>query len=181
MHKNWKTLSSDVKYKNPWIEVVEDRVVMPNGKEGIYGYLKKSPGVFVVAKDTDGGIYLVKQYRYVLKKEIYELPAGTMTENDDILKVAKKELLEETGITAQNFQNIGYYYAATGHETTKAYTVIATDLDNTKTTTKNQEGDELINLVKKVSPKELHQMIKNNEITCGLTLAALNQYFSYKS
>ncbi|MBD3279977.1 hypothetical protein GF389_00450 [Candidatus Dojkabacteria bacterium] len=177
----WKTLSSKSKYNNPWIEVFEDKVVMPNGKEGIYGYVKKLPGVFVIAEDTDGGIFFITEYRYVLKQEIIQLPSGTLeSHKDDPIIRAKHELEEETGITAEKFEKIGDYFVAPGHETTVSNTVVATGVDTSNIHTDDQEGNESIVSVQKYSREEIKKMIRSGEIRSGLTLAALNQYFNYK-
>ena len=182
MTSKWKTLSSETKYKNPWIEVIEDKVIMPNGKEGIYGYLKKLPGVFVIAEDSDDGIFFITEYRYVLKREILQLPSGTLESYDgNPVAMAKRELTEETGITAKNFELIGKYFVAPGHETTMQNTVLATGLDTSSIHTENQEGDESILSVHKFTVKEIKQMIKSGKIMSGLTLAALNQYLIHKN
>lgn len=153
MHRNWKKLNSKIVYSNPWIKVREDQVLMPNGKESIYGYLEKKQGCFVIALDNEENIYLVKQYRYTLKKTILELPAGT-AEDEDMLERAKAELLEETGIEAKEWKRLGGFFVAPGHESTYINVFLATDLDLSKITTKGQEGDESILEIVKVSLHE---------------------------
>lgn len=179
--RDWKTLSSRSVYKNPWIEVFEDKVVQPNGKEGIYGYLTKLPGVFVIAEDTDGGIFFIREYRYILKQEILQLPSGTLdSHEEDPIDRAKKELFEETGIKAKEFRRIGGYFVAPGHETTQQNTVVALGLNISNLHTKGQEGNESIIGIEKYSIEQIRKLVLDNTIKSGLTLAALNQYFVYK-
>ncbi|MGD8744114.1 MAG: NUDIX domain-containing protein [Candidatus Woesebacteria bacterium] len=99
--RRWKKVNSKLIYQNKWIKLLEDRVVRPDGKEGIYAYMEKPVGVFSVVYDQeDGSIYLIKQHRYPIDKTILEIPGG-VAESDDYEKEAKKELEEETGITAE--------------------------------------------------------------------------------
>jgi 8-oxo-dGTP pyrophosphatase MutT (NUDIX family) len=171
----WKTLSSKIVYKNPWIEVQEDQVIQPGGREGVYGFVKKPPGVFIIAEDKDGSIFFIREYRYVLKKAIIQLPSGVVDEKYSAIENAKRELLEETGIKAGKFTQLGKYFVAPGHETTFQYAVLATDLDTSKLKI-HQEGDESIEEILKFPRDKVREMIRNNEIECGLSLAALSMY-----
>jgi len=173
MARNWKTLSSKIVYKNHWIKIHEDKVLRPDSQEGIYAYLEKPAGTFTIALDKTNHIYLIKEYRYPIKSTIIQLPAGVM-ETNNIIQQAKKELLEETGITAHKWEKLGRFYVGAGHETTPVNVVLATDLDVSELKTGNQENDEAIQKIIKISLPELKELIVKGKIKCGITLAALN-------
>ena len=181
MPRGWKKINSKLVYSNPWIKIHEDTVFRPDGKEGIYAFLEKPAGNFIIALDKDDSIYFINEYRYPLQKNILQLPAGVIDVND-ILGQAKKELIEETGIIAKKWKNIGGYYVAPGHETTYINVFLATELNLNGLKTGNQENNEAIQEVIKVGKLELKQMILDGKIECGLTLAALNLFFlKYKN
>jgi len=174
--RNWEKIDSKIVYSNPWIKIHEDNVVKPDGQKGIYGYLEKVSGNFIIALDDEHCIYLIREYRYPLKKSILQLPAGVI-ETDDILQQAKKELWEETGINANEWERLGGFYVGPGHETTYINVFLATDLNLFDLKTSNQEGDELILEINKVPLRDIKKIIVNGEIECGITLAALNIFF----
>ncbi|MFA6271581.1 MAG: NUDIX hydrolase [Patescibacteria group bacterium] len=176
MLRTWKKLNSKIVYSNPWIKVHEDQVLMPNGKESIYGYLEKNQGCFVIALDNEENIYLVKQFRYALQKAILELPAGTAGD-EDMLERAKAELLEETGIEAKEWKKLGGFFVAPGHESTYINVYLATDLDLSKLSTSGQDDEESILDIVKVSLPELMKMLIEGKIECGISIAALNLFF----
>lgn len=173
----WVKLGSTIKYKNSWISIQEDQVIQPNGKRSTYAFLKKAPAIFVVAF-TGKDIYLLRQYRYVLKKAIYEIPAGSVA-GRSVLKNAKRELLEETGIRASRWTRLGKHFDAPGHESAYIITYLAEGLDETSVHTHGQEGDESIQSIMKVPLSRLRTMIVKGKIECGLTLASLNYFFTY--
>jgi 8-oxo-dGTP pyrophosphatase MutT (NUDIX family) len=174
--RQWKKLKSKIIYKNPWIKLREDVVVQPGGKKGIYAYLEKDTGAFIIAFNKDNFVYLTRQYRYPIKKIIFDLPGG-VTGDHDVLKNAKKELEEETGIKAKKWERLGGFYVAAGHETTYIHVYLATDLESQGQSTNFQEGDESIMKVVKIKVPKLKKMIADGQIECGITIAALNLFF----
>jgi len=100
----WTTLQSEIKYTNPWITVREDQVVCPNGSEGIYGVVEPKIAVSVVALSPDNEIYLVGQYRYPTEKYSWELIEGGVEKGEDPLVAIKRELAEEAGLGAKNWE-----------------------------------------------------------------------------
>lgn len=103
----WKTKGSKVIYDNPWIKVVENDVINPSGGKGIYGVVHyKNIAVAVIPIDEDGNTYLIGQYRYTLDSYEWEIPMGGGSKKDSNLESAKRELLEETGIVAEHWENI---------------------------------------------------------------------------
>ncbi len=103
----WQTLSSDEKYDNRWINVTEHQVVNPKGGRGIYGTVHfKNLAIGVVPLDEDGYTWLVGQYRYPLRRYSWEIPEGGGDLRLDPLESAKRELREETGIEADDWQRL---------------------------------------------------------------------------
>lgn len=102
----WRTLSRRVVYENPWITVEEDAVVRPDGREGIYGVVR-FPGIAVgiIALDEADRLVLVGQYRYPLGRYSWEIPEGG-SGSDGPLDGARRELVEETGLTARRWEEL---------------------------------------------------------------------------
>lgn len=103
----WMTHSSEVKYDNPWIRVTESQVTNPSGNPGIYGVVHyKNLAVGVVPVDAEDHTWLVGQYRYATDTYEWEIPAGGGPPGEDPLETAKRELQEETGLTAGTWEKI---------------------------------------------------------------------------
>lgn len=103
----WKTLSVKDIYDNPWLHVAEHQVINPSGKPGIYGLVKfKNAAVGIIPVDDDGYTWIVGQYRYALDVYSWEIPMGGVPVGTDMLAGARRELREETGLTAANWREI---------------------------------------------------------------------------
>lgn len=174
----WKKLSSKIVYKNQWLQLREDAVIRPDGKKGKYSIVERPPVNCVIALDQKGSIFFIREYRYPIKKTILQLPAGTADKNEDCLSSAKKELFEETGVKAETWNGIGKFYIGPGHESIYANIFLATKLDESQLNKSAQVGDELILKVIKLPIVKIKQLINSGKIECGITLAALNLYFS---
>lgn len=104
--QGWRTLSRKGVYRNPWLRVFEDRVRRPDGSGGTYGVVEVGDAVSVVALERDR-VCLVRQYRHSWGKRIWEVPCGGLHKGELALSAAKRELLEEAGITAQKWKRLG--------------------------------------------------------------------------
>jgi len=105
--------SSESKYKNPWIEVVEERVIHPNGKKGLFGVVKYGNGVSVLPMDAKGNVYLTKEFHYALGEEDIEVVSGGANEGESLEEGARRELKEELGIDAKEWTDLGYTHPYT--------------------------------------------------------------------
>ena len=104
----WRTNSSRVVYENPWIRVREDQVTRPDGEAGIYGVIEIRPSIGVVAVNQRDEVVLVGQWRYPHDHYSWEIPRGGSHRGEtEMLQVARRELAEEAGVTAANWQRLG--------------------------------------------------------------------------
>ena len=97
-----------VGYRNPWLTVWHDEVTRPDGEPGIYGVVHfRNTAVGVVAIDDQDRVALVGQHRYAFDTYHWEIPEGGSPLEEDSLEGARRELLEETGLSARSWREIG--------------------------------------------------------------------------
>lgn len=168
MKKNgpYTVTSSEIKYKNPWIEVREDKVIRPDGKEGLFGTVDYGEGVSIVALDTEQNIYLVKEYFYVLEKYGVQTPSGGVDGGEGPLQAAKRELLEEIGAVSEMWSNLGMIDALTTIIKHPAHLFLARNIEIVQ---EPESGIERI----KVPFSEAVQMVLDSEITHGPSCVAI--------
>lgn len=165
----WTTLDSRIAYENPWIRIREDRVIRPDGKEGIYGVLVVNPAVFVVALTGEGEVLLVRLYRYTTGSHSWEVPAGG-SEGRDPLEAAKREFREEAGMEAARWEEIGTFESLNGVADSQCHVFLARELMPVENHAQEEEG---ITEVRAFSFETLHRMIRRGEIRDGETLSCL--------
>lgn len=165
----WIKHSSQVAHENNWFKVEKDEVTRPDGTEGEYFTVVSPPAVFIIPQDDDGDIYLIGQHRYTIDEYSIEIPAGG-TEWQDPLESAKKELKEETGFTAENWEKLGEFYSANGLLREKAHLYLATGL---KQSGHNEQDEEGIDKTYKLSLDKILDMIQSGEIQDGQTISSL--------
>src|SRR5213079_2756044 len=95
-----RVLSSREAYRGPVFWVTTDDVLEPTGVRVRRDVVRHSGSVVVLAVE-DGKVLLERQYRHAAGRFLYELPAGRIDPGENELKAAKRELLEETGLTAR--------------------------------------------------------------------------------
>lgn len=165
----WKKLSSKVVYKNDWFSVREDEVEKPGNRTGIYGVLETPPSVFIVALTEKDEIYLTGLYRYPTGKYGLEVPAGG-SEFQDLLEAAKRELQEEVGLRASEWEKIGSFTPLNGIANEVSNVFIARGLEETGTEIDPNEG---IMEIIKVPFEKVFDLIKSGEISDGQSISAI--------
>jgi len=103
----WQTLAVREVYDNPWIRVTAEDVIKPSGGPGIYGKVSfKNIACAIIPLANNGDTWLVGQYRYTLDVYSWEVPMGGVSRDDDLLTGAKRELKEETGLSAGRWERL---------------------------------------------------------------------------
>ena len=110
-----KKIDSQVMYNGGFIEVLKDRVQLPDGSMSTREYITHPGAVAVLALLDNGKLVMERQYRYPLHREFIELPAGKIDEGEDILFCAQRELLEETGYVASEWIHLTTAWPCIGY------------------------------------------------------------------
>jgi 8-oxo-dGTP pyrophosphatase MutT (NUDIX family) len=104
----WRRRSRQLVYENPWVSVLHDEVDRPDGQPGIYGVVHfQNHAVAIVAIDERDRVALVGQWRYTIDAYSWELPEGGVPPDETPLDGARRELREETGLSAGTWREIG--------------------------------------------------------------------------
>lgn len=171
MPKNpWKLLNSKIKYDNRWIRVEEHDVINPTGGKGIYGKVHfRNIAVGVVPIDDDGNTWLVGQYRYPLDQYSWEIPEGGCPIGEQELEAAKRELKEETGLKAENWEELLRIHTSNSVSDERGVVFLAKNL--TQGETDFEETEDL--KIKKLPLSKAIQMVMDGEITDSISMVAL--------
>jgi ADP-ribose pyrophosphatase len=168
----YKVLSSETKYKNPWIEIIEEKVIRPEGKEGIFGIIDYGRGTSTVALDSKKNIYLIREYYYALEEYGIQLPSGDIANGETPLQGAQRELLEEVGAASETWIDLGYINPMTMILRSPAYLFLARDIEL------KQDAEQGIERV--VVPfDEAYQMVLDSKITHGPSCVAILKAKAY--
>jgi len=167
----WTTLSSREVYSNKWIGVEEHQVINPAGGNGVYGkVLFKNKAIGVVPIDEQGNTWLVGQHRYALNEYSWEIPEGGSPLGTSILESAKRELKEETGITATTWTQILRMHTSNSVTDEEAFVFLAEGLTLGKNQLEETEADLI---VKKLPFRDVLKMVMDGTITDAMSVAAI--------
>ncbi len=170
MANNWKKLSSKTVYENPWIEVEHHEVINPGGGEGIYGQVNfKNLAIGIVPIDAEGNTYLVGQHRFPIDEYSWEIPEGGCPYGEQPLECAKRELLEETGLSAKKWTMISKVHTSNSVCNEVGFVFMAEDL--TMGEAEPEETEDLA--LKKLPLEEAYNLVMQNKITDSLSIAGI--------
>jgi 8-oxo-dGTP pyrophosphatase MutT (NUDIX family) len=170
MENPWKTKSKRVIYENPWIKLEEHDVIIPSGKDGIYGKVSfKNKALGIIPIDEEGNTWLVGQYRYPLDEYSWEIPMGGGPIAKDILESAQRELKEETGLTAEKWTMMMRIHTSNSVTDEEGFVFLAENLSQGETAFEETEQLQIL----KLPLKDAVQKVMDGEITDGISIAGL--------
>lgn len=176
MIKKWKTVDRTPLLSHSRMEIVEDTVELPNGKQT--RYIREAPSrpnsVAVLAFNEKDQLLIQREYSYPPDEILYQLPGGGIETGESVVQAAQRELSEESGYGASVVEEIGFYYPNNRRSDSRQYVVVCKEL----TVNTLPEDDEEFIESQWVSLEELDAMIARGEIINSSLLAALRLYES---
>ena len=124
----WRTLSAREVYRNPWLAVTEYQVIRPDGEPGVYGVVDPGDNVTVVALDDDEQVWIVEDFIFPIQARGWFLPTGAIDHGEEPLLAAQRELVEETGLRAAQWELLGAFYLSPGIASQRSYLYLARGL-----------------------------------------------------
>lgn len=167
--QSWKTIKSEIFKQTPWATFRQNEFEMPNGKRGTYYFVDSMGSSFIVPITRDGKIIMTRQYRYLIDEESIEFPGGGVKDGQSYEETAREELKEETGYVAEKLEYAGEFVPWNGATNERCKVFIATNLRKGEAALEETERGMKIVLA---TTEEVNEMIKNNIIKDGQTLAS---------
>ena len=142
-----RTLSSEPVYDGALLHVRRDRVRLPDGQTSAREWIEHPGASAVVPIDGDGRVVLVRQFRYPPRRAFLEVPAGKFDrDGESPLDVARRELEEETGLTALSWTALGRTFPGIGYSSETIHLFLAEDLTDGEAGSDDDEFLEVVRL-----------------------------------
>lgn len=175
-------ISGEKVFSGTIIDVEHWQVQLPDGKTALREIVRHIGAVAIVPLDENGNVTLVRQHRVSVDKVTLEIPAGKLNfKGEDSLEAARRELEEETGLHAANWQLLTRLNTTPGFCDECIVMYVATSLSQHIAHT---DEDEFIHLVKMPLSKAV-QMVMNGDIQDAKTIAGLlmaqNLHYAYSN
>lgn len=165
------TVSSKRIYDGSIISLRLDTLQMPDGSQKTREIIEHNGGVTIACQPSPKEVMLIKQYRYPIDEELFELPAGRIEKGEDPFICAQRELIEETGYKAQTWQELVQMYTAPGfcNELLRVYK--ATDITFVgKSLDDDEETDVIVMSLEKAWQLVLSGSVRDAKTIAGLAL-----------
>ena len=169
--ERWQVKNSELVLNHRWAKVRRDTCILPNGFEvDDYYYWEGGDFAQVFALTPESQVVLVRQYKHGVKEIVLELPAGMIDADDaNPLATARRELLEETGFEASEWQELGILNVSSAKSTTRAYPFLAQNAHQVREA--DLDDNEAIEVMLCSIP-ELLNLITKGEIRDSNSIAA---------
>lgn len=167
-----KIIKSERLYHGRIIELIIEDIEDPPGNIRKREIVSHPGGSVVVPLLDNGDVIFVRQYRYPHKKFILEIPAGKLESNEDPLSAAKRELQEETGYTADNYQKLTAMFTTPGFCSEVLHIYLATGLKKSELGQNLDEGEQSLT-VEYFPLSTAVEMIVRGEIGDSKTIAGI--------
>ena len=154
---------------SPWVSITAREVEFARGQAPeIYHAVEQADYISIVALTSGGRIPIVRQYRPAIEAFAWELPAGLVDPGESPAEGCRRELLEETGLTARAVHPLGEKSACTGRLNNRVHSFFV-EAGERSPSFKPEPGV----TARLVSPAELVRLIKAGDFVSQLHLGAL--------
>ena len=168
----WQVLGSRLPFESPVNRMRADRIAVPGRGEIQYSYLERGESVIIVPVTSDGQVALIRQYRYPVDEQCIELPAGCCRDanGQSLEAVARKELREEIGATAEHLEYVTWFYSSSSISDEVCHIFLARGVALTQATEK-EPGEHLEPLLVPVT--EALSMARAGQVKTGTCALAI--------
>ncbi len=156
-------------YNGKIFNVALEKVTLPNGVIKDREVVRHPGAAAMVPLLDDGNVVLIKQYRHAVTNYLWEIPAGTLEPDEEPMACAERELVEETGYEATNFDKLTEILPAPGYTDEHIHIFLATGLTLAE---QRLEDDEVLTVRPTPFDKAI-EMIKAGEIQDAKTIVGL--------
>ena len=167
-----QTLDSRLIFDGKVIRVTLDTVRLENGDTSMREVVHHHGGACIMPVTDQGEVYLVRQFRYSLGEEMWELPAGKLEAGEDPFEAAKRELTEECGVYADEYISLGQVYPTVGYDTEVIYIWAARGLHPAPM---HLDADEFLT-PERIPLAQAYEMVLSGEIKDAKTVAGILKF-----
>jgi len=160
---------SEIIYQGKVFKLLRENVTLDNGVTTDLDLIDHPGASAMVALSNESNILLLKQYRHAMGDFIWEIPAGTLDQDEAPLDCAKRELIEETGFAAHAWEKLGEITPVPGYSNERIHVFLASHLERA---TQNLDKDEVLR-VHEVPLTDAMGMIHDGSIQDGKTISGL--------
>ena len=156
-------------YQGGVFKLVRENITLEKGTTTDVEFIEHPGAAAIVPFLSDNRVVMLKQYRHALKKIIWEIPAGTLDPEEEALSCAKRELVEETGYSADQWHRLGEITPVPGYSNERIQIFLAGELQPAK---QNLDADEVIK-VQEIEFQLALEMIGSGEIQDAKSITGL--------
>jgi ADP-ribose pyrophosphatase len=164
-----RTLHTERIYQGRLVGLRVDTVELPSGRNTKREIVEHGGVAAIVAIDSENNVLLVRQYRKAVERMLLEIPAGGMEPGEDALGCARRELEEETGFSAERWEELGFFYTSPGFCTEQMHLYLATELRPAENAADDDENIELVRIPLTTAP----ELIASGEVCDAKSIAGL--------
>jgi len=164
-----RTVRSERIYEGKIINLRVDTVELPSGKKTKREIVEHAGCTAIVAIDSESNVLLVRQYRKPVERMLLEIPAGGIEPGENPVEGARRELEEETGFSAETWEELSRFYTSPGFTTEYMYLYLATELKPLKRAADDDENIELVRVPLQKAP----ELIASGEVCDAKSIAGL--------
>jgi len=176
-----RKIDSEYVFDGVLLKVYRDHALLPSGESSVREWIRHPGASAILPVFENGDVMLIKQFRYPMSQIFYEVPAGKIDLGEDPLQTGVRELKEEAGLSATNWNYLGLFYPSIGYTDEVIHLYLATDLEHHEN---NTDDDEFV-IPERLPLEEAVDMVHRGDITDGKTIITIlrgwNTYQKLKS